>query len=830
MTNKKIWLTILAVMLIVCMLCSFVGCKDKDKQDTTTKTPTKVAKTDGEKAVEQLLDGIENAINEQNLQDLKAGADIDFEVKYGDKTTTYNLAFNIELDLVQNGETTPTYNTSLEGEITDENGKVVLGVYYYDASGLSDVYTGNSLYLRTKDDGLMRFDAPSVAGAMKALAAGVSFTDNADISEPMSSASSVVDILKSYLTNATYSDNGSTVSVTLGNIIDGEDGLRSLIAGVDISAYTNPLNVDLTLDQVIEAIKSLTINITTRVDNGVLTGVDLSLGLDAFNLTAKKLNSTDKLLVVKLDKNTTVSISADFKVGGFIDHTFTTDDVYADIANPSDTIYKENLINAQVSLDFYVSEDINVILTENKEKGTKLGLQLKAGYYTASLKVAANPFKVLSVLKKDGKWDIAFVDTYTQDTTATDIKYTSTKDSKEHYYYIDKYDAVKSTDVNENNLSIYYINKNGAYVSAKDTTFSKTETYYTHSYVVAKGTTFDSSTKYYKKTAQLDNIIDAASKIIPIISDLQIKLTQTKDASGNAVSITNDANTSATYLDAEIVKSYTDADKTAEGGSYVYLNMNLISGLNLDLSTGLDLTSLLEQIPGVISGFTSGTDESLVETTSNADDSGIKEATLNTLKTIGGYLLGAYIGVNDGETGHGLIYASFDSSKTTNKQIPFSGYTPFYGEFNSDYQYYTFEKVADATATNFGDYFVYDADNNTFVKGAEFKATETYYKVVKAAKDITSFSKTNSAGAVVQYYVGPDYGIDLKATLNTDNLSTAITSTSGLITATIDGLDFIKGMPKSLTVSIGNIHASLFDFTPNYAVNGTIQTVTASAD
>lgn len=818
MTNKKIWLTILAVMLIVCMLCSFVGCKDKDKQDTTTKTTTKVAKTDGEKAVEQLLDGIENAINGQNLQDLKAGADIDFEVKYGDKTTKYNLAFNIELDLVQNGETTPSYGTKLEGEITDEKGKVVLGIYYYDNDETTDVYTGNVVYLRTADK-CMYFDAPSVAGAMKALAAGVSFTDNADISEPMSSASSVVDILKSYLTNATYSDNGSTVSVKLGDIVD---GLTDLISGVDISAYTNPLNVDLTLDQVIEAIKSLTINITTRVDNGVLTGVDLSLGLDAFDLTAKKLNSTDKLLVVKLDKNTTVSISADFKVGDFINHTFSN--------TFTDATYEENLINAQASFDFYVSEDINVILTENKEKGTQLGLKLKAGYYTASLKVAANPFKVLSVLKKDGKWDIAFVDTYTQDTTATDIKYTSTKDSKEHYYYIDKYDAVKSTDVNENNLSNYYINKNGAYVSAKDTTFSKTETYYTHSYVVAKGTTFNSSTKYYKKTAQLDNIIDAASKIIPIISDLQIKLTQTKDASGNAVSITNDANTSATYLDAEIVKSYTDADKTSVEGSYVYLNMNLISGLNLNLSTGLDLTSLLEQIPGVISGFTSGTDESLVETTSNADDSGIKEATLNTLKTIGGYLLGAYIGVNDGETGHGLIYASFDSSKTTNKQIPFSGYTPFYGEFNSDYQYYTFEKVADATATNFGDYFVYDADNNTFVKGAEFKATETYYKVVKEAKDITSFSKTNTAGAVVQYYVGPDYGVKLNATLNTANLSTTITSTSGLITATIDGLDFIKGMPKSLTVSIGNIHASLFDFTPNYAVGGTIQTVTASAN
>lgn len=820
MTNKKIWLTILAVMLIVCMLCSFVGCKDKDKQDTTTKTTTKVAKTDGEKAVEQLLDGIENAINGQNLEDLKAGADIDFEVKYGDKTTTYNLAFNIELDLVQNGETTPSYGTKLEGEITDENGKVVLGIYYYDSDETTDVYTGNVVYLRTADK-CMYFDAPSVAGAMKALAAGVDFTDSADISESMSSASSVVDILKSYLTNATYSDNGSTVSVKLADLIDGENGLRSLIAGVDISAYTNPLNVDLTLDQVIEAIKSLTINITTRVDNGVLTGVDLSLGLDAFNLTAKKLNSTDKLLVVKLDKNTTVSISADFKVGDFIDHTFSN--------TFTDATYEENLINAQASFDFYVSEDINVILTENKEKGTKLGLQLKAGYYTASLKVAANPFKVLSVLKKDGKWDIAFVDTYTQDTTATDIKYTSTKDSKEHYYYIDKYDAVKSTDVNENNLSNYYINKNGAYVSAKDTTFSKTETYYTHSYVVAKGTTFSSSTKYYKKTAQLDNIIDAASKIIPIISDLQINLTQTKDAAGNAASITNDASTSATYLDAEVVKNYTDATKATEAGTYVYLKMNLISGLDLDLSSGMNLTQLLGKIPNIISSFTSGTDESLVETTSNADDSGIKEATLNTLKTIGGYLLGAYIGVNDGETGHGLIYASFDSSKTTNTKIPFSGYTPFYGECNSKYQYYTFEEVTNATATNFGDYFVYDADNNTFVKGAEFKATETYYKVVKEDANITSFSKTNSAGAVVQYYVGPDYGIGLKATLNTDNLSTAVTSTSGLITATIDGLDFIKGMPKSLTVSIGNVHASLFDFTPNIAVMGTVKAQTTAA-
>jgi hypothetical protein len=818
MTNKKIWLTILAVMLIVCMLCSFVGCKKTD--DTkTTPTPTKVAKTDGEKAVEQLLDGIENAINEQNLQDLKAGADIDFEVKYGDKTTTYNLAFNIELDLVQNGETNPSYGTRLEGEITDENGKVVLGIYYYDSDEITDVYTGNAVYLRTADK-CMYFDAPSVAGAMKALAAGVNFTDSADISEPMSSASSVVDILKSYLTNATYSDNGSTVSVKLEDIVD---GLTGLISGVDISAYTTPLNVDLTLNQVIEAIKSLTIKVTTRVDNGVLTGVDLSLGLDAFNLTAKKLNSTDNLLVVKLDKNTTVSISADFKVGAFISHTFSN--------NFNDATYEENLINAQASFDFYVSEDINVILTENKDKGTSLGLQLKAGYYTASLKVAANPFKVLSVLKKDGKWDIAFVDTFTEDKTATDIKYTSTKDNKEHYYYIDKYDAVKSTDVDENNLSNYYIIKDGKYVSAKDTTYSKSETYYTHSYVVAKGTTFNSSTTYYKKTAQLDNIIDAASKIIPIISDLQINLTQTKDASGNAVSITSDASTSATYLTAEVVKNYATANKETEAGSYVYLNMNLISGLKLDLSNGMNLTSLLKQIPDVISSFTSGTDESLVETTtSNADDSGMSEQLSNTLKTIGGYLLGAYIGVNDGDTGHGAIYASFDSSKTTNKKIPFSGYTEFKGEYNSDYTYYVDKYTVVATdAAKEADFSTYYTEKDgkytkaDSVTGAKFDASTTYYThSYVGAGNITAFASGT------QYYVGPEYGVGLKATLNTDNLSTAVTSTSGLITATIDGLDFIKGMPKSLTVSIGNIHASLFDFTPNYAVGGKVQTATAS--
>ena len=754
MTNKKIWLTILAVMLIVCMLCSFVGCKDKEKENPTPTT-TKAAKTDGEKAVEQLLNGIENAINEQNLQDLKAGADIDFEVKYGDKTTTYNLAFNIELDLVQNGETTPTYNTSLEGEITDANGDVVLGVYYYDAANLSDVYTGNSLYLRTKDDGLMRFDAPSVAGAMKALAADVNFTDSADISEPMSSASSVVDILKSYLTNATYSDNGSTVSIKLEDIVD---GLTDLISGVDISAYTTPLNVDLTLDQVIEAIKSLTINVTTRVDNGKLTGVDLSLGLDDFTLTAKKLNSTDKLLVVKLDEDTTVSISADFKVGDFITHAFETDDVYADIETPSDSIYKENLINAQVSLDFYVSEAININLTG------EMNLSLNAGYYTASLKVAANPFKVLSNLKKDGKWDIAFVDTY-------EVVENPTKD----------------------NLANYYTKPN-----------ADEETY-----VSADGTTFNASTTYYTKTAQITNIIDAAKKLLPMFADLQLDLLQTKDASGAAIS--KEAN-NATYLSAELVRSYTDAEKTTVDDSYIILNTNLISGSSLS-NLKLQL-SLLETLPNILKG------------TSSADD-GLDDATLNTLKTIGGYLLGAYIGVNDGETGHGAIYASFDSSKTTNKQIPFSGYTPFYGTCNSAYQYYTFEKATGVTEANFGDYFVYVADGNTFVKATEYKANETYYQVVKEDANITSFSKTNSNGAV-QYYVGPEYGVGLKATLNTANLSTAVTSTSGLITATIDGLDFIKGMPKSLTVSIGNIHASLFDFTPNYAVGDTIQTATAS--
>ncbi len=370
---------------------------------------------------------------------------------------------------------------------------------------------------------------------------------------------------------------------------------------------------------------------------------------------------------------------------------------------------------------------------------------------------------MLNSLKKDGKWDIAFVDTY----------------------------KVVETPV-ESDLANYYTKPNAdeeTYVSAKDTTFN-------------------ASTTYYTKTAQVTNIIDAAKKLLPMFADLQLDLLQTKDATGAAVSKENN---NATYLSAEIVKSYSDADKTLEAGSIAIINMNLISGSSLD-NVNLPLEELIDKVPDLTEGLPS------------ADD-GIDDATLNTLKTIGGYLLGAYVGVNDGETGHGLIYASFDSSKTTNKKIPFSGYTPFYGECNSDYNYYTFEEATGVTAANFGDYFVYVAKDNTFVKDTEFDANETYYKVIEEGK-LTAFNKDGK-----QYYVGPDYGIGLKATLNTDNLSTAVTSTSGLITATVDGLDFIKkGMPKSLTVSIGNIHASLFDFTPNYAVNGTIQTVTASAD
>lgn len=753
MTNKKIWLTILAVMLIVCMLCSFVGCKNNDEQKTTTTTPNKTTKTDGEKAVEQLLSGIENAINEQNLQDLKAGANIDFEVKYGTETKKYNLAFNLDLDLVQRGETSPSHNTQLEAEITDmATNKVVLGVYYYDGeAGTNDVYTGNSVYLRTEDK-LMYFDAPFIADTMTALAADVQFTDNADISDAMSSADSIVGILKDYLGNATYSETGSSVSIKLGDIVD---GLKDLISGINISDYTNPLNVDITLDQVIEAIKSLTITINTTVDNGVLTGVDLSLGLDAFDLTAKKLNSTENLLVVKLDKNTTVSISADFKVGDFITHTFNTGDLES-------AEYTENLINAQASLDFYVSNPINIMFNES------LGLSLNAGYYTVELKAAANPFLVLSKLKKDGKWDIAFVDTYTvvTDPVETDLN-----------KYFTKPDATKEE-----------------YVQA---------------------TTFNASTTYYTKTAQLTNIIDAVSKIVPIIADLQLKLTQTKDVNGNAVSI--DAGT-ATYLDAEIVKNYSNEAKEAELGSYVYLKMNLLSGLSLDLSNGMSLTDLLEQVPGLIEGL------------SSADD-GLDDATKNTLTTIGGYLLGSYLGINDGETGHGLIYASFDSSKTTTKKIPFSGYTAFNGEYNDAYTYYvdqyTVVAASAAKADAFNTYYIKNSDDTytkaDSVENAKFDAATTYYThAYVGAGNITAFA------AGTQYYVGPEYGIGLNATLNTANLSTAITSTSGLITATIDGLDFIKGMPASLTVSIGNVHASLFDFTPNYAVNGEIQSTTAA--
>ena len=153
MTNKKIWLSILAVILVVCMSVGMlVACGKTDEDNTKTPEKKPDEKTT---AFAQLMTGLSKTLNSAaaSLSDLSAGAKIDIELKNGEETKNYTVQANVSLDLLEKGDTYSAAegeecNTVLEVEIL-EGTTVVLGVYYYDDVQSKDdlVYEGNTIYL-----------------------------------------------------------------------------------------------------------------------------------------------------------------------------------------------------------------------------------------------------------------------------------------------------------------------------------------------------------------------------------------------------------------------------------------------------------------------------------------------------------------------------------------------------------------------------------------------------------------------------------------------------------------------------------------------------------
>ncbi len=119
---------------------------------------------------------------------------------------------------------------------------------------------------------------------------------------------------------------------------------------------------------------------------------------------------------------------------------------------------------------------------------------------------------------------------------------------------------------------------------------------------------------------------------------------------------------------------------------FLYVSTTLISTEDQKpLELGMDLNDILNFVNTIIAGtaekggyapdddhrtdpYTPSVNPPESDLSTAEDD-----ATTKLLKTIGGYLLGAYIGIKDGE--HGDIFAKFDTADTATGLIPFSWYT-----------------------------------------------------------------------------------------------------------------------------------------------------------
>ena len=178
----------------------------------------------------------------------------------------------------------------------------------------------------------------------------------------------------------------------------------------------------------------------------------------------------------------------------------------------------------------------------------------------------------------------------------------------------------------------------------------------------------------------VSGIISSITKMLQGVNALDLKLIRSKDKDGAAVpeaeQVVLHLMIGNKYEEIETGK-YSLVTKDGAVSKFVTLQTSILGG---DTELALEKASLSAALD-LVDGF--------IEKSGKAPDSALStDETTDLLKEIGGYLLGAYIGINDGVTGHGSIFASFDSTKTAKKIIPFSGYTKWTGKYNSNYDYY----------------------------------------------------------------------------------------------------------------------------------------------
>ena len=807
MTNKKIWLSILAVILVVCMsvgmLVSCSKTEDEGGDDVVKKTT----------AIKQLFTGLQMTLNSvtEDFTDLAAGAKIEIDLQNGTETKTYTVQANIIFDVLEKGETSVSEaKTKLEVEILDAD-DVVLGVYYYDHVQSNDalVYEGNSVYLYENFDkdsspNKYKFKAPYVKDSQRVKEAPIDFSKVEDEGVSVAAVNGVADIIEGFLDNVKQSDSAVSFSLNFDKVLNSEfvkenlgDDLASTVDG-----YMTTLGLNYNWTQIKALLGRISINASATFDKDkALSGLQLSLGLKKgdieINKTDKTLSTDDaKLLKVGISKDVSATVKLDYKIG----KTMFTSKLASDGYNYDTYNYKKDILNVALSVDLDLGAPIKM------DFGTSgVGVNIPAGNYTLQLAVMADPFSIVEKINN--------------------------------------------------------------------------------------GLSFEG----------VGNIMNAIKEIIPLFDQIDIELYQRGTTAGTR---------GESILSASIVKQYADEDAYnlamtkavdndeivgSDAKSIAYISTSIISNKNLNFTTGIAVNDLI----GTIADMVAGADEAQVDETTKL------------LKTIGGYLLGAYIGINDGTEGV-FAQASFDTNKTTLKKIPFSNYTEFKGAYNAAYTYYT----KDATLKNDVTYYVKEQTSTPF-EGTKFDASKTYYTKDsdgnyklsldaepksgttyyydikdsyvenKAAYDANTtyyykydkyntintsdstkddyvakpeagttyykyndktkaweeytksnfksadkyatredawaemgneakyfnFTKANieSFAANTTYYVGPEFGITLTASIVLDN-----NTENKIIEATVGGLDVI-GLPSTLDVSIGNLKITMYEAQPDYA-------------
>ena len=822
MTNKKLWLSLLAVVLIVCMLSvGLMSCKKKTEEPEDPGDDDVV--TLEEQAAEAIIEGIQKSLAAADMTDLRLDGEIELTV--GEKVYTVALALDLDLRQFNGYEYTQckasstfdaseqyfkvkeddeeeyeeakglteeefnksktTYytrhkkdlendnfsNTALTAEIR-EGKKVLLGVYYSDSQediGTKDPFTGDKLYVQYLPEGAttttkMQFNAPYVAATMLALGGSVDFHGidlaELDIWDTLGGVLPIIGSLADKTQTEFVANQKASLTINLGAVLNQFSDVLSSASG-----YVDPLGLELNLSDLGTILPAISIKLAADLDStGMATNVGLSLTIPEKDVEIKNKDTKKTFLNINMTK--------DVEIGLGLRYTLYDTDEEPNYFFPSSyDAYEEfdNIIDADLSVDLYLG---NAITYDIELNSNKLHIAVDPGYYRLSLDAALNPFVLLQYLKDD---------------------------------------ATKKID-------------------------------------------FSSTPK----------IIDSIQIILEAVNALELKLTKYTAADYK----TEDS----VAVQLVVGKEYVPDTKDFAAGKFVKVSTTILSNTGSG-KISLDKGSIDDAI-GLVKGFIEKSGKA--EAVSTEEE---KEDTITPILTeVGKYLAGAVIRINNDD--YAKVYAHFDSNDTVYKVIPFGGYTEWTGEIKGteDFKFYT--KTADAqynkvssTATydekatyytfrakgyyeydktkgwddmrylysKSGDTYseiankaafdaaekVYvwegDAYNEVSVDKDSFKPAETTYYTrtaetysstgITAAQAKVAIDAAKEASTTVPtYYVkglsdGGDFGLGLAATLEIDD--------NIKIDATITNLN-IFGFPAAIHATISNLQLNLWD--NNYPV------------